>query len=80
MPLSHQVTITGPSDAPPETAVVRFIALLPAGWHAEPVEFLPNGARLRITPPAGTTATESARTTADILSQPGLRDWRSTGR
>lgn len=74
--MTHQVSITGPSGAPPETAAIRFVAFLPAGWHAEPVEFLANGARLRLTAPAATTAAEFARTATEILSRPGLQDWQ----
>ncbi|MFJ4873970.1 hypothetical protein ACIP93_01930 [Streptomyces sp. NPDC088745] len=75
MNTSHQVLITGPAGAPPETAAIRFMALVPADWRAEPVEFLANGARLRLTAPTPTTAAEFTRTATGILSQPGLRDW-----
>ncbi|CAM5404159.1 hypothetical protein SSPIM334S_03351 [Streptomyces spiroverticillatus] len=51
------------------------MALLPAGWQAEPVEFLANAARLRLTAPAAATAEEFARTANEILAQQGLRDW-----
>ena len=77
MSFSHQVSIIGPSGAPPETAVIRFVALLPEGWHAEVGEFQGDLARLRITAPPGTTTSEATRMAADILSRPGLQGWRS---
>ncbi|MFC9683571.1 hypothetical protein [Streptomyces sp. NPDC056948] len=71
----HQVSITGPSGAPPETAAIRFVSLLPAGWRAEVGEFQENLARLHLTAPPGTTTSEATRTATDILSQPGLQGW-----
>ncbi|CAM5379401.1 hypothetical protein [Streptomyces purpurascens] len=71
----HQVSITGPSGAPPETAAIRFLSLLPDGWRAEVGEFQENRARLRIEAPPGTTTSEATRTATDILSQPGLQGW-----
>ncbi|MER5830905.1 hypothetical protein [Streptomyces sp. NPDC002130] len=74
----HQVSITGPSGAPPETAAIRFVSLLPAGWHAEVGGFEENLARLHLTAPPGTTRSEATRTATDILSQPGLQGWHLT--
>jgi hypothetical protein len=78
MSFSHQLSITGPSGAPPETAVIRFVAHLPEGWQAEVGGFQGDLARLVITPPPGTTASEATQMAADILSRPGLQGWRLT--
>ncbi|MFC5952968.1 hypothetical protein ACFP51_00220 [Streptomyces pratens] len=72
---SHQVSIIGPPGAPPETAAIRFVALLPADWHAEVMECWESSARLLITAPVGTTTAQATRTAAEILSKPGLKDW-----
>ncbi|MFE2927171.1 hypothetical protein [Streptomyces goshikiensis] len=73
---SHQVSISSSSGAPPETAAIRFMALLPAGWHAEVGELGEHLARLVIAAPPGTTATQTTEIAAGILSQPGLQDWQ----
>ncbi|WP_329391924.1 hypothetical protein OG625_41145 (plasmid) [Streptomyces sp. NBC_01351] len=75
MDLSHQVSIVGPPAAPPESAAIRFVALLPAGWHAEVGACEENLARLLIAAPSGTTTTQVNRIATDILSRPGLQDW-----
>ncbi|MFF4266306.1 hypothetical protein ACWGCK_10860 [Streptomyces virginiae] len=77
---SHQVSISSLSGAPPETAAIRFMALLPAGWHAEIGELGENLARLLIAAPPGTTASQTTEIAADILSRPGLQDWQLADR
>ncbi|MEU0830574.1 hypothetical protein [Streptomyces sp. NPDC005969] len=71
----HQVSITGPSGVPPETAAIRFVAFLPDGWHAEVSEFQENLARLLIVAPPGTTTSEVTRIATAVLSRPGLQGW-----
>ncbi|MFJ6579184.1 hypothetical protein ACIQMY_24885 [Streptomyces sp. NPDC091368] len=70
------MSITGPAGAPPETAAIRFVALLPAGWHAEISGLQENAAHLRIAAPTDTTPAQAAEAATGILSRPGLQGWQ----
>ncbi|GAB3181667.1 hypothetical protein [Streptomyces incanus] len=74
----HHVRLHGPPEAHPETAAIRFIALLPATWHATVAECQGTTARLRITTPPATTPAETNRTVAAVLAEPAFRHWRFT--
>ncbi|MBM7089002.1 hypothetical protein ABZ606_16660 [Streptomyces sp. NPDC012461] len=75
MPTEHPVRISGPDDAPPETAAIRLIALLPKGWRATVLDCHDGTATLRLTVPDGLTPPAVDRTLDDILANPVLRGW-----
>ncbi|CAL9481062.1 hypothetical protein [Streptomyces sp. enrichment culture] len=75
MPNEHPVRISGPDGAPPETAAIRLIALLPPGWRAALLECHDRTATLTLTVPDGVAAPAVDGTLDDILANPVLRGW-----
>ena len=78
MPYLHHVRLQGPPEAHPETAAIRFIALLPATWQATLTGCHGAAAHLQVTVPPATTATERTRTFTAVLADPGLQNWHCT--
>jgi hypothetical protein len=75
MPTEYPVRISGPADAPPETAAIRLIALLPAGWRATLVGCRDTVAELAVSAPDGLTPAAVERALDEIVANPALRGW-----
>ncbi|MEU9588344.1 hypothetical protein ACGF7W_10450 [Streptomyces sp. NPDC048219] len=75
MPTEHPVRISGPADAPPETAAIRLIALLPTDWRATLVSCRGTVAELSVTAPDGLTPAAVELALDDVLANPALRGW-----
>ncbi|MEU3947413.1 hypothetical protein [Streptomyces sp. NPDC029526] len=75
MPIEHPVRISGPDGAPPETAAIRLIALLPTGWRATLHDCHERTATLTLTVPDGVEPPAVDAALDDILANPVLRGW-----
>ncbi|MDG9726523.1 MULTISPECIES: hypothetical protein [unclassified Streptomyces] len=75
MPTEHSVRISGPADAPPETAAIRLIALLPTGWRARLVGCHGTTAELAVSAPDGLTPPAVGLAVDGVLAHPALRGW-----
>ncbi|CAL9526385.1 hypothetical protein [Streptomyces sp. Tu 3180] len=73
-----EVTDEAPSGAAAETAAVRLIALLPAGWTARLLGCTATSATLLVTPSAELSADGVAAAVDGILRRPPLRGWART--
>jgi hypothetical protein len=68
---------SAPASAAPETAVVRLVALLPAGWRATLVECGKRTAIVTVTPFETVSAPEVARIIAAVVRGRALAGWTS---
>ncbi|QLE72821.1 hypothetical protein FGW37_15595 [Streptomyces rectiverticillatus] len=70
------VARAAPTAAPPETAVIRLVGALPAGWDCS-WRLQEDGILLKVQPAAGAGPGAVAQWLAGVLDAGGLRGWRA---